>query len=104
MGQDKKYPTLAEIKQKLILLIEGKLSRKEVSDWAEDWLAKDWGLNIIDIDNPDVLHFLELLSAADLISLDRPYLYYEEDFKSWLEELEKMGTFMRKKWNPTISD
>jgi len=36
-----------------------------------------------------VWNALELLSGADTITTDRPYLFEEIDFKAWYEEFEE---------------
>lgn len=74
-------PTRDEVKAKLAKLISGHLSRDEVASWASQWVSA----REPSVDDPAVWSALKSLSAADMISLDRPYLYNEIDFKAWLE-------------------
>jgi hypothetical protein len=64
-------------------LIDGTLSREDVSDWAMQWVdARDPG-----VDDPVAWEALLDLSGADAISTDRPYLYEQVDFEAWRDAL-----------------
>jgi hypothetical protein len=82
-GSFSRAPTRDEVIAKLEKLISGHLSRDEVAGWASQWVsAREPG-----VDDPAVWNALKALSAADMISLNRPYLYNEIDFKVWLKEI-----------------
>lgn len=79
-----KMPTKEDAAEVLRQLISGKITRENASDWANPWMLPEKADSIGDY---DLYHCLECLSAADMISTDRPYLYGTEDFESWLQEL-----------------
>ena len=82
------FPSRAEAEAKLLDLIEGRCTRQEVSDWAAQWfLADQWSRVHLEVNDYGVWDTLGLLMAADLKTIDRPYLYDEVDFRAWLEEL-----------------
>lgn len=76
-------PTKREVEARLIGLVKGNVSREEVADWAAKWVRMDDPK----VDDSAVWKALTRLSGADMISTDRPYLYDENEFNSWLEEL-----------------
>ena len=82
-------PTRADVEAKLLDLIESRASREEVSSWAGYWLHEDFEKGRDLFDDPVLLDALESLSAADLGGYEMSYLYYEEDFRAWLEELRQ---------------
>ena len=82
-------PSRADVEAKLLDLIEGRLSREEVSSWAEYWLYEDFEEGRDLFDDPVLLDALDALSGADAITTDRPYLYGESDFRAWLDELRE---------------
>jgi hypothetical protein len=53
----------------------GGTQRKEVSNWAEQWIR----LPDPHMEDPVVWKALKRLAAADLLWLDKTYLYSEED-------------------------
>ena len=63
-------------------LIDGRRSRDEVVQWVGQWVFGNPSHDI----NPAVSDALDALVMVDLITTDRPYLYMEEDFRSWLEK------------------
>ena len=76
-------PSRTEIETRLVELLAGKQSREEVANWASQWIrAEEPG-----VDDPAVWKALNELAGADLITIDRPYLHEEVDFRAWLEEL-----------------
>ncbi len=76
-------PSRTEVMGKLEQLIQGVASRAAVSTWAEKWIAAD--------DPPDMERdlwdALVLLTAADVISTDRPFLFGNSDFEGELKKL-----------------
>lgn len=85
MGRD---PTLADVAARLRDLIEGSMSRRDVSLWARPWLIEESRT----VSDDTVWRALMWLGGADLkgdpADPEREYLYEEVDFRSWLEEVE----------------
>lgn len=77
-------PTREDLAIRLRGLLSGSSSRAEVATWASSWMDFDDS-----IDDLVVWEGLEKLAAADLDGVDRPYLFGSDDFKVWLEEVEK---------------
>jgi hypothetical protein len=80
-------PSREEVENRLLDLISGDTSRKEASNWARQWVVAD-GAEI----ESHIWQALTLLLAADMISIDRPYLYGKSDFQAWLAELRGQTT------------
>jgi hypothetical protein len=78
-------PTREECDAKLTSLINDKISREEIAEWAARWVRMDHP----NMQNGAVWKMLRRASGADLISIDRPYLYGKEDFLAWRAELRK---------------
>lgn len=79
-------PTPEEIKTKIQNLIEGRETRSDVSAWATSFFSDDEDDQGVQFD-PRVWEVLTSLGAADLIGIDRPYLFGVDDFKAWADEL-----------------
>ena len=81
-------PSRAETLSRLEALAEGRLSREEASDWAVRWIIADEvpGTDVL-IDDWGVWRALGAIAGADMHGGDRPYLYAEQDFIAWAEEL-----------------
>jgi hypothetical protein len=82
-AKTKSAPTRGEVEERLLDLLEGRASRENVAKWAAQWVR----MENPPIDDASVWKALTQLSGADMISTDRPYLYDENDFHSWLREL-----------------
>jgi len=77
--------TREDLRQVLEKLMNNSTSRKKAASWALKYLQDDSCYSDDDV----IEDVIVKLSAVDLISTDRPYLYTEVDFKAWLEELEE---------------
>lgn len=75
-------PTLECAIEKLDFLVQKKLSRAEVANWAEVWVVR-----LDEIDDVKLCKAIDWISGVDAPTADRPYLYNEDDFKSWIVEL-----------------
>lgn len=76
-------PTLDEIEDRFVALIEGRLSRDEVDRWAARWVRQD-GLDWDDLS----WWALDLLYGIDLPAGDGAgYLHDDEQVRCWLAEL-----------------
>ena len=82
-GEPTLPPTRLEVEAKLSELLGGNASREEVAEWAARWVR----MPDPKVGDPLVWKALTRLSGADMISTDRPYLYDENDFNTWLKEL-----------------
>jgi hypothetical protein len=80
----KPLPTRDEIAKKLRELINGTIDRRQAADWAAQWITI---FDKYERTDKKVTSAISCLAAADLITTDRPYLYGQSDFESWLEEL-----------------
>ena len=61
--------------------------REATAEWASEYLVYDAPQIYPRVEDPAVSEMLQRLSAVDLPSTDRRYLYEELDFVAWLEEL-----------------
>ena len=87
-----KTPRIPDIIAKLELVLENKLSREDVSDWAYKWmmvLEKKEGWETTDY---DILVFqgLTTVYGMDLLNSPTGYLHCEEDIRDWVKELQKI--------------
>ena len=78
MGQ----PTKEEIINKLKLILEGKLSREEVADWASEYVMQDEP----SISDETVWELLQVVSGVDLQNSPEEYLHVEQDIKDWIDK------------------
>jgi len=78
------FPTRKELISVLEQLIEGKLDRHFVAEWAEKY---DSDINYY-FEDEKIEEALYSLSMCDLPSTDREYLYTQTDFHLWIKELE----------------
>jgi len=78
-------PTLEEIINKLKQVLDGKISREEVSDWAMGYLNNDE----LKVNNLNSWELLKVVGSIDLFLAPDEYMYDENDIKSWINEYEK---------------
>lgn len=76
-------PSRADVLLVIDRLIEGALTRAEVSEWAFQYIAND----DLHIDDDVAWEVIQNLGAADLVSSDRPFLYEIADFRGWRDRL-----------------
>ncbi|MCC0100359.1 hypothetical protein K7B10_37415 [Streptomyces flavotricini] len=83
-----RQPTLDEIEEHFVALVEGRLSRDEADRRAGRWMADD-GLDWDDIS----WWALTLLHGIDLPADESgAYLHDDEQLRGWLAELRKRRT------------
>ncbi|MGW1728926.1 hypothetical protein ACWCQK_39455 [Streptomyces sp. NPDC002306] len=83
-----RQPTLDEIEENFVALIQGHLSREEADHWAARWVA-DEGLHWDDIS----WWALSLLHGVDLpADKGGAYLHDDEQLGAWLAELRTRRT------------
>jgi hypothetical protein len=80
---DVEIPTREDVECRLRRLISGELSRAEAANWASRWLR----LDNPPIDDVGVWDAIGALAGADMISIDRPWLFDERDYEAWLAKL-----------------
>jgi hypothetical protein len=87
-------PSIDDVEAKLVDLINGVITREEVSEWASEYIVYDDPQIYPEVENPVVWDAICKLSGADSISTDRLYLHGPEDFRIWLDEIRdnKMGS------------
>lgn len=76
-------PSRSEVAEKFRELIQESASREEVATWAQKWVIADKPPRM----EKDIWDALQFLMSADLISIDRPYLYSTQDFERELSKL-----------------
>lgn len=76
-------PSKSEVGDKLMLLVRDEISREDAASWAQQWVIEDTPAEM----PAEIWEALQFLCAADMISLDRPYLYGQEDFEDELAKL-----------------
>lgn len=81
-------PSREHIRQQLLDLLAGRVSREEVADWASAWVRDPEP----SVDDPVVWEALKQLSGADLRETPVDYLHSESDFHEWLDRVEEAGT------------
>lgn len=75
-------PSRQQVEEKLKALASGDVSRLDAALWAEQF-------DLDAVDDDAVFRALDQLSGADTPSIDRPYLYGQEDFRAWLDEFRR---------------
>jgi hypothetical protein len=78
-------PTVSEIIKILKLVLIGKMTREEVSDWASFYVMADKPT----IDDKSVWDLLILLSGIDILDSPTTYLHNEEDINVWIKQATK---------------
>lgn len=76
-------PTVNEVEERLVRLIQRVESRESAARWALTWVAAKRS----DVADRRVWDALVAPSGADLASADRESLHDEKDFATWLDEL-----------------
>lgn len=75
-------PTKEQIINKLKLILQGKLSREEVADWASEYVMQDEP----NISDETVWELLLVVSGVDLQDSPDEYLHVEQDIKDWIDK------------------
>lgn len=76
-------PTKCEITRKIELVLEKKISREEVGEWALNFIRNDKSIYIEDI---DAWHYLVTVSNIDEMIGPGEYLFSEEDIQDMMSE------------------
>lgn len=78
-------PSREQIRQQLLDLLAGRLTREEVADWASEWVREPEPV----VQDPVVWEALKQLSGADLRESPLDYLHSDADFHEWLDRVEE---------------
>ncbi|MEY9979216.1 DNA-binding protein [Lysinibacillus sp. RC79] len=78
-------PTGSEIIKRLKLVLNGEMTREEVSDWASFYVIADNP----NIDDENVWKLLILLSGIDILDSATTYLHNDEDINDWIKQATK---------------
>jgi len=79
------FPSLEEIIRKLELVLENKLTREEVSDWAGSYIMDDQ-LNFHD---NKIWDLLNLIFGMDIKDSPIDYLHTNEELENWIKEFKE---------------
>jgi hypothetical protein len=77
-------PSRHEVRDRLLGLLAGKVTRDEAAHWASTWIRDDSQR----VNDTVVRRALKHLAGADLLARPGVYLHTEPDFHRWLDELE----------------
>ena len=75
-------PSKQEMVSKLQKILNGELTREEVSNWAMLYIDNDK----LEIDDLSVWDFLKKIGGIDVIEAPDVYLYGDEDLNKWISE------------------
>jgi hypothetical protein len=73
-------PTVESLIKKLQLVLDGKLSRETVADWALTFVMDDEP----NIEDEVIWELLQIISGIDIKESPAEYLHAEEDIKEWI--------------------
>lgn len=75
-------PTKEEILSRFKLILQGRISREEVADWASEYVMQDSP----DITDETVWDLLLIACGVDLKDSPDEYLHDEQNIKGWIKE------------------
>ena len=78
-----KQPTIEEITKKRVKVLDGSISREEVSEWAIDFIRNDDNVEIDDIKS---WHYLVEISNIDEMIEPDVYLFDNKDIRNILKK------------------
>jgi hypothetical protein len=87
LGHDDKLPTIADMLVRLQAVLQGRLTREELSSWAETWVMAQAPPDM----DPKVWSWLDTVSGVDMpdpTSPSRKWVYTDDDIRSWIAQLE----------------
>ncbi len=88
-GDNMGKPTIKEIVKRLNRVLEGTLTREEVSTWAETWTRSFLDADGLKESDLTIWKYLDVVSGIDLKDSPTEYLHIEEDIKEWIERFQK---------------
>lgn len=75
-------PTKEEILSRFKLILQGRISREEVADWASEYVMQDSH----DVTDETVWDLLLIACGVDLKDSPDEYLHDEQNIKGWIKE------------------
>lgn len=81
----RRQPTANEITINLYKVLEGKLQRSSVADWAMEYIRND----DVEVNNISDWDLLKLVGSLDLFSMCNEYLYTNDDILAWINEYKE---------------
>lgn len=78
-----KQPTREEITQKIQLVLNEKITRESVYEWAQNYIRND---DIIELEDIDAWHYLIAISNIDEMIAPNNYLFDKEDIQNIMKE------------------
>jgi hypothetical protein len=78
-------PTVSEVIERLKSVLNGELTREEVSEWASYYVMADDPT----IDDEIVWDLLKIISGIDILDSPTSYFHNEEDIKDWIRKATK---------------
>lgn len=88
-GDNMGKPSIQEIVKRLKMVLEGNLTREDVSTWAENWTRSFMDADGLEESDLTIWKFLDVVSGIDLKDSPTEYLHIEEDIREWIERFEK---------------
>ncbi|WP_245917248.1 MULTISPECIES: hypothetical protein [Bacillus] len=82
-------PTVEEIIKRLNLVLNGSLTREEVSNWAEYWTRKFMDEQGLSERKLLVWKYLDVVSGIDLKDSPTSYLHTFEDIMEWIQSFKE---------------
>ncbi|WP_035119760.1 hypothetical protein [Cohnella panacarvi] len=82
-------PTIKEIVKRLNMVLDGTLTREEVSTWAETCTRLFMDADGLKESDLTIWKYLDVVSGIDLKDSPTEYLHIEEDIKEWIERFQK---------------
>ena len=79
-------PQRSVVRSYLADLASGKSSRQEVADWAVQFILGDY--DHLPVTDEVAWEMLSTLAGADIKDSPTSYLYDQEDFADWMEQLK----------------
>ncbi len=78
-----KQPTREEITQKIQLVLNEKITRESVYEWAQNYIRND---DIIELEDIDAWYYLIAISNIDEMIAPNDYLFDKEDIQNIMKE------------------
>jgi len=88
-GDNMEKPTIKEIVKRLNMVLEGTLTREEVSTWAEIWTHSFMDADGLKESDLTIWKYLDVVSGIDLKDSPTEYLHIEEDINEWIKRFQR---------------
>lgn len=85
-GNTTEQPTIQDIQNRLMSVLNGKMSREAIADWANIYVLQEDPM----VNDEQVWKLLTILSGIDIKDSPTDYLHTEEDIKNWIKMCEEL--------------